>query len=509
MKKTIFLSAVIMMSSSAMMAQSAIDIDFESNDLSAWTQYIPEGHTGGFSIVTYASQSALKVANVGENNLAGTYCLLSKTGAKNAVKANSDNWLVSPAVAVTAEQNVLSFRFAANCSYSPSKEAGEKMQMQVLVGESSDTTAMTTVLATITPENYAKWRQYSLDLSAYEGKTIHIAFHDFGVAGSGAIADLKYIDNIQLSGTKASDFAIEASSALYGQADYSPEYTITVANYGIAKGQFVANYQIGEQAVVSETVTTALAAGEVMEYTFAQSPIFNPGETTTVKTWISAADDAFLANDSTAVKTVTSATIATLPYTLDETQVETALASLSSKSSKAKWAYDPIQYEAWIFSQLSNDDKYIGIAYLYTNEAVSLPQGPVKLTTTGTATLTDMTYEVYVAKYAAEGMAGYATLVGTSDTLQNVVETETIETAEVMLDIPEAGEYILAIRPITHLKNAQMTLIGLSLQADQTTSVEAISVQPTRSSAVYDLNGRRVAQPAHGLYVIDGKKVRL
>lgn len=450
-------------------AQTAIDNDFEDGTLGGWTASIPEGHTGGYSVVTYASQTALKVTNVGENTLGGTNVMLSKTGAKNAVKADSDNWLTSPEFTVGTE-NIFSFRLAANCSYSPTKEEAEKMKMDVVVIEGETQT----VVATIAPENYFTWKQYSIDLSAYAGKTVKVAFHDYGTAGSGAVAEMKFIDNIKLTAEAASDFSVAAATALHGQAEYTAPYTMTVANYGVAKGSFVANYQIGEGEVVSETVTSDIAAGQTVDYTFQTAPSFAEGTTNEFKAWVSAADDAMVSNDSVAVATITACAKQALPYSVcnvlddEDTEnddlVETEFAQATG-SSNAKWAYDPIKYNAWIFSQKKNDAKYIGVGYLYTTKAYSLPAGKVTLKTTGTATLTDNYYEVYIAKYGDKGMADYGTKVGQSEVLRNVVETETIDETTVELDIPEAGDYVIGIRPMCSQKNAQVTIIGLSLEA--------------------------------------------
>jgi len=449
-------------------AQSALDNDFEDGTLGEWTASIPEGHTGGYSVVTYASQSALKVTNVGENTLGGTNVLMSKTGAKNAVKVNSDNWLTSPEFTVGTD-NVFSFRLAANCSYSPTKEGAEKMKMDVVVIEGENQT----VVSTIAPVNYFTWKQYSIDLSAYAGKTIKVAFHDYGTAGSGAVADMKFIDNVKLTSEKASDFAIVAASELHGQAEYTAPYTITVGNYGVAKGTFTANYQIGEGEVVSETVTSTIAAGETLDYTFTAAPVFAAATTNTFKAWVSGADDAMTANDAVADATITTSAKKALPFAVcnvlddedtdNDDLVETVFATATG-SSNAKWAYDAINYNAWIFTQKKADAKYQGVGYLYTTDAYTLPAGTVTLKTTGTATLEGNYYEVYIAKYGAKGMADYATKVGQSAVLNNVVETNTIDETTVELTIPEAGDYIIGIRPFCPSANAQVAIIGLSLE---------------------------------------------
>jgi len=447
--------------------------DFEEDGLGDWTTTVPESpYTGGFAVVTYAAEAALKVANVGENTLGGVNALRSKTGATNAVKGNSDNWLVSPAVTIKEDASILAFRLAANCSYSPTKEEVEKMKMDVVVISGTDST----VVASVAPENYFTWKQYAIDLSSYVGKQVNVAFHDYGTAGSGAIADMKYLDNIELTGEDLCDYAIEEVTPLHGQAEYTAPYTIRVTNYGLSKGEFNAVYSIGD-AAVSETVTSDIASGQSVEYTFQTNPQFEAGTTVAFNASVAVEGDAIEANNALAEKTLTACAIQTIPYAvcnamdeegeITDDAVETEFAAVTS-SSKSKWAYDAVKYNAWIFSQTKADDKYVGAGYLYTTKAFTLPEGEVTLKTIGTATLTDMKYEVYIGKYGAEGMADYATKVGESEIMRDVTTTGGgIDTTTVVLNIPEAGDYVVAIRPINHLANAQMTLIGYSLEVPE------------------------------------------
>ncbi len=54
----------------------------------------------------------------------------------------------------------------------------------------------------------------------------------------------------------------------------------------------------------------------------------------------------------------------------------------------------------------------------------------------------------------------------------------------------------------------QANVNGLTFLFDEVTDVEQIITQPhTIESAIYNINGQRVAQPAKGLYIINGKKV--
>ena len=54
----------------------------------------------------------------------------------------------------------------------------------------------------------------------------------------------------------------------------------------------------------------------------------------------------------------------------------------------------------------------------------------------------------------------------------------------------------------------QANINGLTFLFDEVTNVDQIFSQPhTIKSAIYNINGQRIAQPAKGLIIINGKKV--
>ena len=85
---------------------------------------------------------------------------------------------------------------------------------------------------------------------------------------------------------------------------------------------------------------------------------------------------------------------------------------------------------------------------------------------------------------------------------------------ETTLDVPvaegqeEAGNaraiVLLINKDTKEIVNAAITPI---LTQDEATGIESVSTTAAKSTTVYDLQGRRVAAPLKGLYIIDGKKV--
>ena len=75
------------------------------------------------------------------------------------------------------------------------------------------------------------------------------------------------------------------------------------------------------------------------------------------------------------------------------------------------------------------------------------------------------------------------------------------------------GFYKLTSGKTLGVGKAYLTYSGVTAPSffgfGETTSIESIakSQQPTANGPYYDLQGRRVAQPTKGLYIVNGKKV--
>ena len=48
---------------------------------------------------------------------------------------------------------------------------------------------------------------------------------------------------------------------------------------------------------------------------------------------------------------------------------------------------------------------------------------------------------------------------------------------------------------------------GFSLVDPIVTGIEAVETPNTQDAPIYDLSGRRVTHPTHGIYIVGGKKV--
>jgi Secretion system C-terminal sorting domain len=110
------------------------------------------------------------------------------------------------------------------------------------------------------------------------------------------------IDDISIMPVAAADLALQSavsvSSSVCG-SDVANRITVRVSNTGTAtQSSYTLNYQVGTQAVVTETSTVAIAANQTVTYRFN-----TPFNTTTagnfpVKVWVGLASDAFRPNDT-------------------------------------------------------------------------------------------------------------------------------------------------------------------------------------------------------------------
>lgn len=111
---------------------------------------------------------------------------------ENVTTGTAEDWLVSPAVAITATSSILSY-------WEKESFTTDWLSIyNILVSTSSQTNTATFTLVTTYPENMSNpldFRNRIVNLSAYIGQTVYIAFRMDNDDG-----DDWYLDNIQLTG---------------------------------------------------------------------------------------------------------------------------------------------------------------------------------------------------------------------------------------------------------------------------------------------------------------------
>ena len=76
---------------------------------------------------------------------------------------------------------------------------------------------------------------------------------------------------------------------------------------------------------------------------------------------------------------------------------------------------------------------------------------------------------------------------------------------KVTTDEAALGNFKAYLHTTDALGNATARL-GLTIDGDETTAVQYVETTSQHSSNVFDLQGRRISQPAKGLYIMNGKK---
>ena len=161
-------------------AADAFFDDFE-NGIDNWTIY-QEGEAGGNWAIT---QPSLWTTSSGDPISAHSGQNVAIARSWNSSALNADNWLVSPELTIPA---VMSFWVMGDANYPET--------YSICVSTTDNAVDSFTAIATYT-ENPEDWTLMTIDLSAYEGETGYIAFHQYGYD-----ADFLFIDDVTIGKTE-------------------------------------------------------------------------------------------------------------------------------------------------------------------------------------------------------------------------------------------------------------------------------------------------------------------
>ena len=137
--------------------------DFE-HGIDEWTVY-QEGEAGGNWAITNPSSWSSSSQTYAAHS--GTYCVMARSWSNN-VAFNADNWLVTPQVT-----------FPATMSYWVMGDASYPETYDICVSTTGNAVADFTMVVSY-DTNPNDWTLVTVDLSAYEGQTGYIAFHQYG-----------------------------------------------------------------------------------------------------------------------------------------------------------------------------------------------------------------------------------------------------------------------------------------------------------------------------------------
>ena len=463
MRKLLLLFALICISSASMLADD-VKYTFEEGALSdqGWTE-LHNGLTAKWSLQSYASNTQFTGKYISTPESGGAVCAMSLTGGSSAAGTQDvDNWLISPATLIP-EGGILSFLLSYNAQYNnnSSLDDAERYSFDVLVADADQMTDINkdgfTLLTSKMLANRCDWGMQAIDLSAYQGKRLYIAFRQHGAPNtvhtttSKVVSDYTFIDNVTISTKKVYDIALTTAPTFQNGAFVEQPVTVGVTNYGLGLSGATFVYQLGAQDAVRETLNREILAGETFNYTFTTPVHFL--ETTgqqQVNVWVEADGDAINSNDSVTGK-ATIYPLSTLPYKYSTETAKTDFYSPSTSYKKGWFWMD--NYSAWIYTQYNTSKSY----YLYTTHRYALKADSLNVTFSGSSTTDGASLQVFLT----QDMKTF-TQIGTVDL---TASKGVVETYGIKCQVPTEGEYIICLQPTT-TANAQVAMADITIGGD-------------------------------------------
>jgi uncharacterized protein affecting Mg2+/Co2+ transport len=486
MKKLYFAAALL--AALPMSAQTPIFSEsFEGETLpDTWIARSANGSNNAvWSLENYTNVNA----KIGQPDDAGSGLAKSTTGGYSTVGGVlPDSWLISPQVKIDGTA-YLNFYYSYNLTYNSNVNltANQKTKFSVLVSAGgSEADDFTDEVFFDVGEGLASWRQVSIDLSKYAGRTIRIAFRNYNTeihaTQSSMITQRLYIDNVQVTDTPAYDVAIASASDFASGTITTQPLTVSVRNYGHDVDGFTASYSVNGGAAVTETVQHALKQGDTYSYTFSQPLQFTGTGTQSVVVSAAIDNDKFTANN-TVTKTLNIAPQASLPIDLPSSSTSTDLVSTLSGSytNPRGWMYFGDDYESWVYTEAG------ATAYLYTAKSYHMTPG-VYSAVVG-YTCTGGTAQLNLHAFHSVGDFGEPIA---SRTLSQSVES--ISYATLVFNIDKEDDYLLAFSVSGMNKTEQLTMPELDVDVASTTPDIAVVNISTPTGYIIGSNYKVTAQ---------------
>ena len=203
----------------------------------------------------------------------------------------ADDWLISPAINVSAGCYILSFEYQGS-------NYGEKMD--VFYGTSRDVASMTEPiidLGEIYVNGYFTGAAKMINVAA-DGD-IYLGFH----AKSDKDKYKLFVKNVKLVSSEGYDISADSVMSSESGENLAQEpvklHMTNVGFYPVSNLQV--SFQVNQQPVVTETINETIQVGESYAYTFTQLADLSESGTYTIKAWTSLEKDDNFANDTASV----------------------------------------------------------------------------------------------------------------------------------------------------------------------------------------------------------------
>lgn len=286
MKRNLFACCALFFLSFHANAQTYLSCDFEEGMPSGFTLIDGDGNT--------PSPDAQKLGFA-----AGTPWVVLMPGGENSHVAcatswyspggTSDDWLITPAFTVDADNVRLTWRSRSSQRSSKYHES-YSVYVSTTAGRTADGFDKTSPLFTTDAEPY-EWTSHNVDLSAYKGQTITLAFVEQGTDKA-----YLYLDDIYASVWSNLTAKSSLRSKTYSMEPQYPVITVTNRSESAVDG-FTISYDCDGTAQTKQ-VDSVLQAGENMEVTLDSPVLFGHHDTKVCKLTVADATTAYQETDT-------------------------------------------------------------------------------------------------------------------------------------------------------------------------------------------------------------------
>lgn len=477
MNKKIF-TMLLSLATAAYSTAQSLDEGFESigdgDTAPAGWKVVASGGRHTWSVGHYTDQSMTSVALTAYHS-GGLNCMKSQSGKISTTNPKPDQWLISPAVKVSKGDN-LSFMMAYDATFNSMATVPDSMKSHFAVMVSVSDTALVnfkdTIYDIVPTQNY-NWRSYTLNLDKYAGKTIHLAFREYGNATKGPFStNYLYIDDVKVSGDVKSDVApVSLTSPVSGLYDMQP-ITFSFDNTAFTATGLKAAYSIDGGAPVVEEISGTLAKGDTINYTFVSQPTFSRSADHIVKVWATADND-FTTDNDTISATIHTDAVASLPYEMNQSNMGDV------------WSYSWHQksgtrYNGWwlLTDETTNQTYWSYMAgrktSLLQGKWFSLPKGKVKV----------------AFSYKSMLEVPLSLTITDNESPNNSNASETLPVAEdggryaMTIEVPEDGLYQLSVGIGTYA--GQLIVEGMEIAAAAPNDASVVEISNPKLNAIVE-----------------------
>ena len=224
----------------------------------------------------------------------GSYSMASASWSTVALTPN--NWLITPQIDLTSQTGTIKLSY-----FIKGQDVTDFHEhYKVAVSTTTPDVEAFTMLFEETL-NVNAWEERSVDLSAYAGQTIYLAFVHYGVTNQFYLV----LDDVKVFVDNSVD-AIVADITAPTHGNYSTcalteaeQIKINIRNNGgAAISNFEVSYSINDGTPVTETITETIAPAQTYEYTFVNTADLSTVGNYTITAYVNLTDDENAGNDT-------------------------------------------------------------------------------------------------------------------------------------------------------------------------------------------------------------------